>query len=119
MVECHAAAGRTSSARAGRGRCYMTPKGAPCPAALIRFPRRRAYAGLPSDLRHAGPQLVTERAALWLVIEHGYGHEDDHARPGEVQSCTGTSVQQQVQQPHRPATTNYDRHRLLSCLNDL
>jgi hypothetical protein len=42
--------------------------------------------GLPSDLRHAGPQLVTERAALWLVIEHGYGHEDDHARPGEFQS---------------------------------
>ena len=49
-------------------------------APLSRFLRRRADAGLPPDLRHAGPQLVTERAALRLVIEHGYGHEDDHAR---------------------------------------
>jgi hypothetical protein len=39
--------------------------------------------------------------------------------PGDLQSCPGTTVQQQVQQPHRPATTNYDRHRRLSCLSDL
>jgi len=24
-----------------------------------------------------------------------------------------------VQQPHRPATTDYDRHEPLNCLNDL
>ena len=52
-------------------------------------------AGLPPDLRHAGPQLVTERAALRLVIEHGYGHKDDHARSDDFQSCPGTTVQQQ------------------------
>ena len=74
--------------------------------------------GLPPDLRHTGPQLVTERAALRLVIEHGYGHQDDHARSGEFQPCPGTTVQQQVQQPHRTATTNYDRQRPLSCVND-
>ena len=42
-----------------------------------------------------GQQQMTERAALRLVIEHGYGHEDDHARSGDFQSCRGTTVQQQ------------------------
>ena len=75
--------------------------------------------GLPPDLRHAGPQRVTERAALRLVIEHGYGHGDDHALPGDLQSSSGQPCSTKVQQPHRPATTGYDRHRPLSCLNDL
>ena len=52
------------------------------PTALGSFTGCRADAGFPPYLRHAGPQLVTERAALRLVIEHGYGHEDDHARTG-------------------------------------
>jgi len=42
--------------------------------------RRRADAELPPDLCHAGPQRVTERPALRLVIEHGNEHEDDRAR---------------------------------------
>ena len=42
----------------------------------------------------------TERAALWLVIEHGYGHEDDHARPGEFQLCQEQPCSSKVQQPH-------------------
>ena len=55
----------------------------------------RADAGFPPYLRYAGPQLVTERAALRLVIEHGYGHEDYHVRTSDFQSCHGTTVQQQ------------------------
>jgi hypothetical protein len=51
--------------------------------------------GFPPDLRHAGPQQVTERAALRLVIEHGYGHEDDHGPSSDFQSCPETTVQQQ------------------------
>jgi len=35
-----------------------------------RLLRHRADAGLPPDLRHTGPQRVTEWAALRLVIEH-------------------------------------------------
>ena len=49
-------------------------------AAPGRFPGRCADAGLPAHLRLAGPQLVTERAALWLVLEQGNGHLNDHAR---------------------------------------
>ena len=45
------------------------------PAALACFPRCRADIRLPPDLRHARPQLVTERAVLRLVIEHGYEHK--------------------------------------------
>ena len=65
------------------------------PAALGSFTGCRADAGFPPDLRHAGPQLVTERAALRLVIEHGYGHKDDHAQPDDLQSSPATTVQQQ------------------------
>ena len=75
------------------------------------IPRRRADAGFPPDLRHAGPQQVTERAAVRLVIEHGYGHEDDHARVWRFsvvpwdnrELCPGTTVQQQS-----AATAPYD-----------
>ena len=65
--------------------------------------------GFPPYLRHAGPQLVPERAALRLVIEHGYGHEDDHARPDDFQSCPRAPCSSKVQQPHRTASTLYDR----------
>ena len=44
-------------------------------AALCCFPCRRAEAGFPPDLCQAGPQLVAERTALRLVIEHGSGHD--------------------------------------------
>ena len=40
-----------------------------------RFIRAR----FPAHLRLAGPQLVTERAALRLVLEHRDGHLNDHA----------------------------------------
>ncbi len=54
-------------------------------------------------------RLVTERAALCLVAEHGYGHEDDyHARPCEFSRVQEQPCSSKVQQPHRTATTNYD-----------
>ena len=39
-----------------------------------------ADARRPAHLRLAGPQLVTERAALRLVLEQRNGHLNDHAR---------------------------------------
>ena len=45
------------------------------PAMLSCFPCRPADAGFPPDLWHAGPQLVTERAVLRLVIEQRYRHK--------------------------------------------
>ena len=38
-----------------------------------------ADARRPAHLRLAGPQLVTERAALRLVLEQRLGHLNDHA----------------------------------------
>jgi hypothetical protein len=49
-------------------------------AAPGRFPGRFAHARRPAHLRLAGPQLVTERAALRLVLEQRNGHLNDHAR---------------------------------------
>jgi hypothetical protein len=43
-------------------------------AKLGSLPRRRADTGFPADSGQAGPQLVTERAALWLVFENRHGH---------------------------------------------
>ena len=43
-------------------------------AAPGRFPGRCADAGLPAHLRLAGPQLVTERAVLRLVLEQRSRH---------------------------------------------
>ena len=40
---------------------------------------RAADARHPAHLRLAGPQLVTERAALWLVLEQRNEHLNDHA----------------------------------------
>ncbi len=108
-----------SSAGAGRGRRCVTPRGTSCRGPLGHLLRCGADARLPPDLRHAGPQRVTERAALRLVIEHGYGHEDDHARTRRFSVVPWESCGSRVQQPHRPPTTKYDRHRPLSCLNDL
>jgi hypothetical protein len=45
------------------------------PAARVCFLRRCTDAGFPPDLRHAGPQLMTERAVLRLVIEQRYRHK--------------------------------------------
>jgi hypothetical protein len=44
------------------------------PASLGSLPGRPADAGLPTDLGHPGPQLVTERAAFRLVFENRYRH---------------------------------------------
>jgi len=56
-------------------------------AALGGFPGRLADTRLPAHLRLAGPQLMTERAALWLILEQGSGHLNDHV----LASC-GTSM---------------------------
>ena len=61
------------------------------PTTLGSFTGCHADTGFPPDLRHARPQPMTERATLRLVIEHGYGHEDDHAQPDSFQSCPGGS----------------------------
>lgn len=58
------------------------------------FPGWCALAGLPADLRSTWPQGVTEREVVRLWIEHRYGHEVDHARFGDFQSCPGATVQQ-------------------------
>ena len=47
---------------------------------------RLAQARLPAHLRLTGPQLVTERAALWLVLEQRNGHLDDHAPTSRYES---------------------------------
>ena len=57
-------------------------------AAPGRFPGRRADARCPAHLHLAGPQPVTERAALWLVLEQRNGHLNDHARTGRDASMT-------------------------------
>ena len=44
------------------------------PAALPRLPSWHADTRRPAHLALARPKLVPERAALRLVIEHGYGH---------------------------------------------
>jgi hypothetical protein len=49
-------------------------------AASGGFPGRLADARRPAHLRLARPQLVTERAAIWLVLEQRNGHLNDHAR---------------------------------------
>jgi hypothetical protein len=56
-------------------------------AAAGGFPGRLADARFPAHLRLTGPQLVAERAALWLVLEQGSGHLNDHV----LASC-GTSM---------------------------
>jgi hypothetical protein len=49
-------------------------------AAPGRLPGRLAEARRPAHLRSAGPQLVTERAGIRLVLEQRNGHLNDHAR---------------------------------------
>jgi hypothetical protein len=44
------------------------------PAALGSLPGRRADAGRPAHLCFAWPELMAERAALRLVLEHADGH---------------------------------------------
>ena len=48
-------------------------------AAVGGFLGRLADAWRPAHLRLAGPQLVTERAAPWLVLEQRNGHLNDQA----------------------------------------
>jgi hypothetical protein len=48
-------------------------------AAAGGFAGRFTWARFPAHLRLAGPQLVTERAVLGLVLEHRDGHLNDHA----------------------------------------
>lgn len=45
------------------------------PATLGCLPRRCADAGFPANLSHTGPQLMSERAVLRLVIEQRYRHK--------------------------------------------
>jgi hypothetical protein len=53
----------------------VTHAAAPAGSFAGRFTRAR----FPAHLRLAGPQLVTERAVLGLILEHRDGHLNDHA----------------------------------------
>ena len=55
-------------------------------AAPSRLPGRLADARCPAHLRLAGPQLVSERAALWFVLEQKNRHLDDHVRTSRYAS---------------------------------
>jgi hypothetical protein len=55
-------------------------------AAPGRFPGWLAEARCPAHLRLAWPQLVTERAVLWLVLEQRNEHLDDHALTSRYES---------------------------------
>jgi len=57
-------------------------------AATGRFAGRFAQARRPAHLRLAGPQLMTERAVLRLVLEQGNGHHNDHAPASCDESTT-------------------------------
>jgi hypothetical protein len=50
------------------------------------FAGRFTQARFPAHLRPAGPQLVTERAALRFILEHRDGHLNDHARTSSYAS---------------------------------
>lgn len=54
------------------------------PAAGVCF-LRCTDAGFPADVRHAGPQLMTERAVLRLVIEQRYRHKLIMPNPADLQ----------------------------------
>jgi len=56
------------------------------------LPGRLADARRPAHLRLAGPQLVTERAALRLVLEQGNGNLNDHARTSRYASITAARM---------------------------
>lgn len=51
-----------------------------------RFPGRFADARRPAHLRLAGPQVMTERAALRLIFEQRYGCLNDHGLIGRYES---------------------------------
>src|SRR6266851_4045679 len=55
-------------------------------AAPGRFPGRFADARRPAHLRLAWPQLMTERAAPWFVLEQRNGHLNDHALTSRYES---------------------------------
>jgi hypothetical protein len=57
------------------------------------FAGRFAQARFPAHLRLAGPQLVTERGALGLVLEHRDGHLNDQAlTSGDTSMIISTSM---------------------------
>ena len=66
------------------------------------FPGRLADARRPAHLRLAGPQLVTERAAHWLVLEQGNGHLNDHARTSRYASIITAARMRTAPRRRRP-----------------
>jgi hypothetical protein len=55
-------------------------------AAAGRFPGRFADARRPAHLRLAGPQVMSERAALRLILEQRNGHLNDHVLTSRYES---------------------------------
>jgi hypothetical protein len=71
-------------------------------AAPGRLPGRLAQARRPAHLRLAGPQLVTERTGLRLVLEQRSGHLNDHARTSYHESMiTGEGARRPVRAVHQ------------------
>jgi hypothetical protein len=63
------------------------------------FAGRFTQARFPAHLRLTGPQLVTERAAFGLVLEHRGGHLNDHAL---TSSYTSTITSRMYRNPQNP-----------------
>ena len=61
-----------------------------------------ADARRPAHLRLAGPQLMTERAALRLVLEQGNGHLNDHARTSRHASMMTAARMRTAPRRYRP-----------------
>jgi len=74
-------------------------------AAAGSFAGRFTQARFPAHLRLAGPQLVTKRAVLRLVLEQRDGHLNDPALPSsDASTITMTTAQRPVQVNGLPLT---------------
>jgi hypothetical protein len=85
-------------------------------AAAGGFAGRFTPTRLPAHLRLAGPQLVTERAVLRLILEHRDGHLNDHAlTSSDASTITMTSAQRPVQVNGLPMTRRGAGTRIRTC----
>jgi hypothetical protein len=82
-------------------------------AAPGRFPGWLAEARCPAHLRLAWPQLVTERAVLWLVLEQRNGHPDDHALTSRYESMVRAHIIRQLWRGCRGAPNRTSRPRII------
>ena len=80
-------------------------------AAPGRFPGRLADARRPAHLRHAGPQLMSERAALGFVLEQRNGHLNAHDLTSRNASMITAARVRARSRPRRPRRGDPHRTR--------